>query len=134
MTREEELIRKIDNIHLRGRRALETARVFIEFNGNISDIDLAEELIKIGIETSSSTVGRDLTINLEKYFKYLNMSRENIKDEVLVENQKEILSFIKNKREENKLDARKKGGNNYAKNNTPIRDENNLFRGSVRNV
>ena len=46
MTREEELIRKIDNIHLRGRRALETARVFMEFNGNISDIDLAEELIK----------------------------------------------------------------------------------------
>lgn len=130
MTREEELIRKIDNIHLRGRRALETARVFMEFNGNISDIDLAEELIKIGIETSSSTVGRDLTINLEKYFKYLNLN----KTVSLGDNQKEILSFIKKKREENKLNARKKGGKNYAKNNTPIKDEFNHFKGSIRNV
>ncbi len=130
MTREEELIRKIDNIHLRGRRALETARVFIEFNGNISDIDLAEELIKNGIETSSSTVGRDLTVNLEKYFKYLNLNKDNI----LRDDQKEVLSFIKSKREENKLNARKKGGKNYAKNNTPIKDEFNHFKGSIRNV
>ena len=69
MTREEEINRKLENIHLRGRRALETAKVFIEYNGKLSDIELASVLEKRGIKTSSSTVGRDLTFNLEKYFR-----------------------------------------------------------------
>ena len=134
MTREEEINRKLENIHLRGRRALETAKVFIEYNGKLSDIELASVLEKRGIKTSSSTVGRDLTFNLEKYFRYVNRDKKEFDEDFLIDNQIEMLDFIKRRREENALEGRIKGGNNYAKNNTPIRDENSHFKGSMCNV
>ena len=112
----------------KGERALATARLFCELKGNVSDIELAEILNKRGIETSSSTVGRDLTVNLSEYYTYMNESKYGFSG--LKEEEEVIVRFIKNKRAQNKLDGKRKGGKNSVKNNEIIRDSNNHFKGS----
>ena len=128
MKREEVLKRKLDNIEKKGQRALETAKIFLELNGNVSDIELAKKLNEMGIETSSSTVGRDLMKNLEEYYLFMNNKNEGIN--TLNEEQQRVVSFIKEKRNINKYEGKVKGGNNSFKNNEIIRDDNNHFRGS----
>ena len=112
----------------KGERALATAKLFCELKGNVSDIELAEMLNKRGIETSSSTVGRDLTVNLSQYYSYMNESKYGISG--LKEEEEVIVRFIKKKRAQNKLDGKSKGGKNSVMNNEIIRDNNNHFRGS----
>lgn len=129
MTRREILNRKLNNIEIKGNRALETAKLFMEHEGNISDIDLAKELKEKGIETSSSTVGRDLSINLERYYLFLNSKNDKA---YLDEEQQRIIDFIKEKRKSNKYEGKIRGGVNSSTNNEIIRDENNHFKGSKK--
>lgn len=129
MTRRELLNRKLNNIEIKGNRALETAKLFMEHEGNISDIDLAKELKEKGIETSSSTVGRDLSINLERYYLFLNSKNDKA---YLDEEQQRIIDFIKEKRKSNKYEGKIRGGVNSSTNNEIIRDENNHFKGSKK--
>lgn len=139
MTREEQLKRKIENIEKKGERALATAKLFIELEGNVSDIDLANKLKERGIETSSSTVGRDLTENLRNYYIYQNKKAISIpnmnEDEViLTDEQKRIIEYINKKRTLNKYEGKVKGGVNSASKNEYIRDKNNHFKGSKKRV
>ena len=129
MTRRELLNRKLNNIEIKGNRALETAKLFMEHEGNISDIDLAKELKEKGIETSSSTVGRDLSTNLERYYLFLNSKNDKA---YLDEEQQRIIDFIKEKRKSNKYEGKIRGGVNSSTNNEIIRDENNHFKGSKK--
>ena len=129
MTRRELLNRKLNNIEIKGNRALETAKLFMEHEGNISDIDLAKELKEKGIETSSSTVGRDLSTNLERYYLFLNSKNDKA---YLDEEQQRIIDFIKEKRKSNKYEGKIRGGVNSSSNNEIIRDENNHFKGSKK--
>ena len=129
MTRREILNRKLNNIEIKGNRALETAKLFMEHEGNISDIDLAKELKEKGIETSSSTVGRDLSTNLERYYLFLNSKNDKA---YLDEEQQRIIDFIKEKRKCNKYEGKIRGGVNSSTNNEIIRDENNHFKGSKK--
>lgn len=129
MTRREILNRKLNNIEIKGNRALETAKLFMEHEGNISDIDLAKELKEKGIETSSSTVGRDLSTNLERYYLFLNSKNDKA---YLDEEQQRIIDFIKEKRKSNKYEGKIRGGVNSSTNNEIIRDENNHFKGSKK--
>ena len=129
MTRREILNRKLNNIEIKGNRALETAKLFMEHEGNISDIDLAKELKEKGIETSSSNVGRDLSINLERYYLFLNSKNDKA---YLDEEQQRIIDFIKEKRKSNKYEGKIRGGVNSSTNNEIIRDENNHFKGSKK--
>ena len=129
MTRREILNRKLNNIEIKGNRALETAKLFMEHEGNISDIDLAKELKEKGIETSSSTVGRDLSTNLERYYLFLNSKNDKA---YLDEEQQRMIDFIKEKRKSNKYEGKIRGGVNSSTNNEIIRDENNHFKGSKK--
>ena len=136
MTREEVEQRRIDNIVKKGERALATAKLFIELEGNVSDVELAKRLKEKGIETSSSTVGRDLSENLEYYYYFLNKKDKNVNynEDHLNEEQLAVIKFIKNKRKDNKYQGTIKGGLNSSINNEYIRDENNKFKGSKPRV
>lgn len=103
---------------LRIKRTLE---IFLENKGNISDENLAKLLAFDGIKSSSSTVGRDLTVNLKRMF------AENITDE-----QSDIIKFVEMKRKINKYNGNIKGGQNSVFNNDIIKDENGKFKGSLR--
>lgn len=112
----------------RVKRITKTIKLFFDNDGKISDEQLAQILILEGIKSSSSTVGRDLTINIKKLFYQLNES-ENLTDE-----QKIIIDFIKSKRLENLQNAKIKGGNNSSINNNYLRDNNNKFQGSKKRL
>lgn len=97
-------------------RVKKTIEIFLENEGRISDEDLASILILSKIETSSSTVGRDLTGEIAKSL----LSEEEY-------------NYIHNLRTANKLRGKQKGGINFSLNNTFLKDENGKFTGSKRN-
>ena len=97
-------------------RVKKTIEIFLENNGRISDEDLANILSLSKIQTSSSTVGRDLTGNIAK--------------DILSE---EEFNYIKNLRAENKLRGKQKGGLHSNINNNYLKDENGKFAGCRRN-
>lgn len=97
------------------KRVKQTIQVFLEHDGLISDSDLADVLKTKGVETSSSTVGRDLTGDIAKTL----LSSEDYEN-------------IINLRAQNQLRGKQKGGQNYAFNNTFQKDENGKFTGSTR--
>ena len=90
-----------------------TIELFFENDGKISDTDLARLVFLNGYETSSSTVGRDLTS--ERAVRLIGEERVNI---------------IKELRAKNKLEGKIKGGKNSVSNNDVLRDENGKFQGS----
>ena len=136
MTREELVIQKKKNIHERGIRAEETARLFLEHNGNISDIDLAKKLNEKGIKTSSSSVGRDLSKNLEDYYLYINRENKIIKQDenYLTDEQQKTIDFIRKKRKENLYKAKVTGGTVSAERNQYIKGSDSKFKGCKKNV
>jgi len=101
---------------VRLERVKKTIEVFLENEGKISDEDLANILILSKIETSSSTVGRDLTGKIAK--------------DILSE---EEYNYIQNLRVANKVRGNQKGGLNSSINNTYLKDENGKFTGCKRN-
>ncbi|MBP3635014.1 MAG: hypothetical protein J6J17_00955 [Bacilli bacterium] len=105
-------------IILRVKRTLE---IFIENNGEISDENLAKLLTFENIKSSSSTVGRDLTVNLKRLFSN-NATEEQLK----------IIKFVEMKRKINKYNWNIKGGQNSAFNNDIIKDESGKFKGSLK--
>lgn len=96
-------------------RRLETVNEFLKMNGNVSDIDLATILNEKGIETSSSTVGRDLS-----------------EDWRLSKLPMDVIEFIDKKRAENKLMGEKNGGINSQIANFYIKDTYGKFNGCKR--
>ena len=90
-----------------------TIELFFDNEGKISDTDLARLVSLQGIETSSSTAGRDLTS--ERAVRLIGEERVNI---------------IKELRAKNKLEGKIKGGKNSVSNNDVLRDENGKFQGS----
>ncbi|NMA50423.1 MAG: hypothetical protein GX951_01045 [Mollicutes bacterium] len=90
------------------KKILKLSIIFVE--ENLSDKELSKQT---GIPTSS--VGRYLTCKLAK--------------EVLGE---KTFAYIKQKRQENKLKGRSKGGQTFAKNNHYIKDEFGKFIGSYK--
>lgn len=112
------------------KRITKTLELFIENKGEISDEQLASLLSLEGIKTSSSTVGRDLTINLRKMF--INNSISNELSEKELEKKLNIINFVAQKRTENKNKGQVKGGVNSVFNNDILKDENGKFRGSVK--
>ena len=98
------------------KRVKQTIKLFLEHGGLISDIELANILKAEGIDTSSSTVGRDLTGDMAK--------------EILTEEQYNNIVLL---RASNLLKGKQKGGQNYALNNTYQKDEHGKFTGSKRN-
>ena len=121
-------VKKENYINKKMTRVLNTVKIFIEKGGNISDIELAETLNEKGIKTSSSTVGRDLTSNLIEYYNYINQCSS------LNEEQKKTVEFINEKRTQNKLDGKRKGGVNFSINNESIKDKKGHFKGSKSRV
>lgn len=121
-------VREDNYLEKKSPRVLLTAKTFLKEDGNISDIDLAEKINEMGFKTSSSTVGRDLSENLEECYKHMNNS------DSLTEEQEKIVELIKQKRRENKLVGKVKGGINSTTNNDYIRDNNNKFQGSRKRV
>lgn len=103
-------------------RRLITVKCFLENNLEISDIDLAKQLKEIGISTSSSTVGRDLSSEETK----------NILIEKYGKEGSNIFDTIGTARKENLHKAKIKGGNNFADNNEATKDEFGRFTGSKR--
>lgn len=101
------------------RRIEETMKIFLANNGNISDEQIAQLLAISNITSSSSTVGRDLTINIKKLFYQLN----NFED--LTNEQIETINFINEKRKENLKLAKIKGGKVSSFNNDYQKDANN---------
>ena len=97
-------------------RVKKTIETFLVNDGKISDEDLANVLILSNIETSSSTVGRDLTGKLAK--------------DILSE---EEYNYIQNLRAANKLRGNQKGGINSSINNNYLKNENGKFTGCKRN-
>lgn len=132
MSKDELIIKKNELINKKIERVSKTIELFIKHNGNISDIELAEELNKYGVETSSSTVGRDLTNNINKYYSYLNEKKYGISE--VLDSQLEIIEYIKNKRTLNKLEGKKIGGKNSSVNNIATKDELGHFNGSKKRV
>jgi len=98
------------------QRVKKTIAIFLENNGAISDEQLAHLLTVAGVETSSSTVGRDLTGDMAK--------------EILSEDEYNNIVLL---RAQNLLKGKQKGGQNYALNNTFQKDEHGKFTGSTRN-
>lgn len=96
-------------------RILVTLKIFYENEGKISDEALARLVSIAGIETSSSTVGRDLTG--EKIKNYISEEEYN---------------NIQNLRKENKLLGTIKGGKKSAAINIICKDENGHFTGSKK--
>jgi len=97
-------------------RVKETIKIFLANEGKISDEDLANILILSKIETSSSTVGRDLKGKVAKDI----LSEEEYK-------------HIQNLRAANKLRGNQKGGINSSISNNYIKEENGKFTGCKRN-
>ena len=111
------------------KRIKETIKLFLDNNGEVSDERLAQMLSLQEIKSSSSTVGRDLTININKLFYQLN-GFEKLTDEQI-----KIIEFIKNKRLENLQNAKRKGGKNSLHNSDYIKDDNNdKFQGSKKRI
>jgi len=96
-------------------RILKTVEEFLNCKGNISDIELAQKLNSLNIETSSSTVGRDLNSKQALYL----LGEEKYKK-------------IEELRKRNRHNAKIKGGQNYALNNISIKDEDGKFNGSKK--
>lgn len=101
-------------------RIIRTMELFVEKGGNITDQHLALLLQKENINSSSSTVGRDLTINIRKLFLDYNKDKNHHNDSdstSLTKQQAAILAFIIQKRKQNKHKGQIKGGsmhkNNY---------------------
>ena len=118
-------------------RVLKTLELFTQNNGNISDSELARLLTHFNIESSSSTVGRDLTINLKKVFldqnKNASTSVEHLINDGLTSEQVSILAFVTQKRRENKHRGQIKGGQHSVFNNNILREENSTkFNGSSK--
>lgn len=108
------------------KRVTKTLELFIENKGEISDEQLARLLSLEGIKTSSSTVGRDLTINLKKLFE------DNYTSKPLLEKESNIIKYVAQKRNENKYKGQINGGVKSAFNNDILKDEYGKFRGSVK--
>ena len=68
-------------------RVLKTLELFTQNNGNISDSELARLLTHFNIESSSSTVGRDLRAELSMIFPKLYIHHIKIKEAI----EKEVL-------------------------------------------
>ena len=115
-------------------RLFKIFEVFISNEGKITDERLAEALSLIGIETSSSTVGRDLSENLEKIFIEENIRKNNIKPvkTLLTDEQRNKIAFVKKKRKDNKKEGHSKGGKASTKKNDVKKDENGKFDGCTK--
>ena len=96
-------------------RIFVTLKIFYENEGKISDEALARLVSIAGIETSSSTVGRDLTSNKIKNY----ISEEEYNN-------------IQKMRKENKLLGTIKGGKKSSAINIICKDENGHFTGSKK--
>lgn len=101
-----------DQIEKIVRRVTATVNLFLDNDGRISDENLARTLILQGYETSSSTVGRDLT---GTYAATLFT---------------DVFDKIQNLRKENKQLGAIKGGKNSVFNNDIVKDEDGKFKGS----
>ena len=108
-------MKSIEQQHNIDNRILETVKLFFENEGKISDNDLARLLSLNDIQTSSSTVGRDLT------------NKRTM--ELIGEEQYKLILKL---REENKVRGTIKGGKNSVVNNDILKDENGQFMGSRR--
>ena len=95
-------------------KMLRVASLFLK--GNLSDEEIARET---GI--SSSSVGRYLTDT-----RLIPLLSKIGKDGL------ETFNYIQHRRRENLLEAKKKGGLNFAKNNVAEKDELGKFTGSRR--
>lgn len=119
-------------------RVSKTLSIFLDNDGNISDREISEALAMCGIESSSSSVGRDLTVSLEKYLK-LGLFDFLFDDEdfnKLIGEEKQskyenFMDFISNKRKTNKHAGQVKGGLKSVFNNEIVRDEKGAFNGCV---
>ncbi|MBR4618979.1 MAG: hypothetical protein IKO49_06710 [Bacilli bacterium] len=135
MTRKEREEQTQENKNKKIIRVLKTLELFTQNNGNISDEELARLLAHFNIQSSSSTVGRDLTINIKKIFleenKKAEVSVEHLMNDGLTNEQVSILAFIKQKRKDNKHRGQIKGGERSVFNNDVLREENSTkFNGS----
>ena len=119
------------NLNKKSQRVFDTLKEFLKHNGNISDVDLAKELNKNGVSTTSSTVGRDLSINLVECYLYINREKGigNETDQVLLPEQIEVLKLVESKRKENKALGRSKGGKTSTSNNEYVRESDGKFKG-----
>lgn len=118
-------------------RILKTLELFIENEGRISDKDLATAVNLAGIKTSSSSVGRDLSENLEKLFKEENERKQAMGQSIsteLTEEQASVLAFVRKKRKDNKLEGNSKGGSTSVKLNDVQKDKLGKFNGCKRRI
>ena len=119
MTREEVKRQKEKTYTEKKERIIKTLQVFMDNDGKITDEQLAELLLMTGVKTSSSTVGRDLSENLEKIFleenKRKNTSNNIIQNVELTKEQASIVAFVKKKRKDNKHQGQVKGGTSFKK-------------------
>lgn len=121
----------------REKRILKTLRIFIDNNGDITDELLARSLAIEGIQSSSSTVGRDLTINLKKLFSEQNRGNvskiNNLNGDGFTDEQASVLAFITKKRKDNKYKGQVKGGKQSVFNNNIEKDDStSKFNGSKK--
>ena len=131
MTRKEIQEKSEKNKTDKAKRIMRTLELFVDNNGDISDENLARLLSLENIVTSSSTVGRDLTINLKKLFLKENKAKQL--DDNLTQEQASVIAFVMQKRKENKHNGQIKGGRVSVINNDIERKENNSqFNGCVR--
>ena len=131
MTRKEIQEKSEKNKADKAKRIMRTLELFVDNNGDISDENLARLLSLENIVTSSSTVGRDLTINLKKLFLKENKAKQL--DDNLTQEQASVIAFVMQKRKENKQNGQIKGGRVSVINNDIERKENtSQFNGSVR--
>ena len=131
MTRKEIQEKSEKNKTDKAKRIMRTLELFVDNNGDISDENLARLLSLENIVTSSSTVGRDLTINLKKLFLKENKAKQL--DDNLTQEQASVIAFVMQKRKENKHNGQIKGGRVSVINNDIERNENtSQFNGSVR--
>ena len=131
MTRKEIQEKSEKNKTDKAKRIMRTLELFVDNNGDISDENLARLLSLENIVTSSSTVGRDLTINLKKLFLKENKAKQL--DDNLTQEQASVIAFVMQKRKENKHNGQIKGGRVSVINNDIERNEKtSQFNGSVR--
>ena len=131
MTRKEIQEKSEKNKTDKAKRIMRTLELFVDNNGDISDENLARLLSLENIVTSSSTVGRDLTINLKKLFLKENKTKQL--DDNLTQEQASVIAFVMQKRKENKHNGQIKGGRVSVINNDIERKENpSQFNGCVR--
>ena len=98
MTRKEIQEKSEKNKTDKAKRIMRTLELFVDNNGDISDENLARILSLENIVTSSSTVGRDLTINLKKLFLKENKAKQL--DDNLTQEQASVIAFVMQKRKE----------------------------------